>query len=183
LGPHFDGAPTSIGRRRLPVGLVAILDDARRLSGAIRELHAYAVHNREPSRPRRGIVFRVVEEWERAAVGHKLRNTYRPNEIAQQEQSFAIRLGQLHIIDDSLISHACNRHASSESEHAHLRLTIDDIERIPTTVDPRNITEFTMIRELPRIIYEKSFDNGTIVVVEEIQIKAGLAVKTAYKKK
>jgi hypothetical protein len=85
-------------------------------------------------------------------------------------------------MDDSVTSHACNRHASTEGARHHLLLTREDFQRIPEVVQPRYIREFTMARNMPRIVYEREYDDFALVVIQEIQKSAGLAVKTAYRR-
>lgn len=179
----FERAPKIIGRRRLPAGLIAVLNNAAMLRAAIEELHTYANGNREAGRPRRGLVFRVVEAWEQEAFVQKLHNLYGSKHPWCREGKFFIPLGHLHIIDDSLMSHACNRHAITEGTHPHLILSIDDFRRIPEVVNPRNIVEFAFEKGMPRVIYEKAYEQKVLVVVQEIQASAGLAVRTAYKKR
>jgi hypothetical protein len=182
-GPKFNAAMNAIGRRRLAPGLVAILDNAESLRTAIRELYAYGSGNKVPERPRRGIVFRIVEEWECQAIRHKLIDFFGPRHVAANEGLFSVPVGHLHFFDDSFVSHACNRHAIVEGPHNHLLLTVDDFEKIPEVVDPRHIREFSITKGMPRIVYERVYGVTALVVVQEIQSKAGLAVKTAYKKK
>jgi hypothetical protein len=183
MGPYFNAAATTISRKRLPAGLVAILGDPATLSAAIGELHAYANTNRANDRLRRGIVFRVVEEWERAAIVQKLWNYFGPSRAAEHERGYSVAVGHMHLIDDSAMSHACNRHGSSEGEHHHLLLSISDFKKIPEVVDPRYIVEFSVAKGMPRIIYRKTYDGFILVVVEELQEKTGLLIKTAYKKR
>jgi len=173
----------TIGRKRLPPGIVAVLDDPEGLRAAIRELHSYAKQNRGPGRPRRGIVFRVVEEWEYHAIRHKLADLFGPKYVSVNESLYSVPVGFLHFLDDSFVSHACNRHAVAEGARHHLVLTPGDFERIPDVVNPRHIREFSMSKGMPRIVYEREYDGMSLVVVEEVQSKAGLTVKTAYRKK
>ncbi len=178
----FKNASDSIGRRRLPSGLVAVLDDPESLSLAIAQLHEYATRNRESNRHRQGVVFRVVQAWESQAIRHKLYDYTGSKNISTYDAIFAVPLGHLHVLDDSLISHACNRHAAAET-NPDLVMNLVDFQRIPEVIDPRHITEFSVVKEMPRIVYQKEYTNGWLVVVEEIQAIAGLSVKTIYKKK
>jgi hypothetical protein len=182
MGVHFDKASRMIGRQRLPSGLVAILDDASALRGAINELHDYANNIREPNRSRKGIVFRVVDVNERTAIVHKLCDRF-GSDVSKHDGIFCIPVGHWHLIDDSVTSHACNRHAITEGAQNHLLLTKEDFQRIPDVVNPRYIREFATAKNMPRIVYEREYDDFALVVVQEIQAKAGLAVKTAYRKR
>jgi hypothetical protein len=89
MGVHFDTASRKIGRQRLPSGLVAILDDAAALRGAIEELHDYANNNHEPTRPRMGIVFRVVSANEQTGFMHKLCDRF-GSDVSQHDGMFSI---------------------------------------------------------------------------------------------
>lgn len=179
---HFDTASRRIGRSRLPAGLVAILNNPDSLRGAIDELHQYANNNREQKRPRMGIVFREVDEREQTAIMHKLCDQF-GRDVAEHDAAFSIRVGQWHLIDDSTISHACNRHAITEGAHKHSLLTREDFQRIPDVVNPRYIREFATVKNMPRIVYEQDYGELALVVVQEIQARAGLAVKTAYRRR
>jgi hypothetical protein len=183
MGPYFDNAATTIARKRLPPGLVAILDDPGALRATIGELHTYAVSNRAPDRARRGIVFRVIEEWERRALMEKLWNYFGPKTAPGQERKFNVAIGHMHIIDDSAMSHAYNRHGSREGEPHDLLLGLLDFMQIPEVVDPRHLVEFSVAKGMPRIVYRKHYDLFSLVVVQELQQKAGLVIKTVYKRK
>jgi hypothetical protein len=173
-----------IGRKRLPPGLVAILDDPVTLDAAIGELHEYAIGNREPDRPRRGVVFRVVQVRECEAIVQKLWNYFGLKDAAGSAELFSVALGHMHVMDDSAISHASNRHGAKEGELDHLSLTVSDFMRIPEVVNPRHIVEFSVAKGTPRIVYRKAYDRHVLAVGQELQMKAGMiAIKTAYKHK
>lgn len=183
MGPYFDSASTRIGRKRLPPGLVAMIEDPFVLREGIRELHEYATTNRQPNRPRRGIVFRVVEAWEQHAIMQRVCAYFGQKLLARYGSRFAVRVGDVHVVDDSVVSHAFNRHAIEEGAHqSHLGLMLEDFQRIPEVVDPRYIAKFTETRGMPRIVYERAYERFVIVVIEEIRAKAGVVVKTAYKR-
>jgi hypothetical protein len=181
VGPHFASGKTSIGRTRLPSGLVAITD-AQILRAAIAELHDYANNNRVPNRPRRGIVYREVEQWEFDALQNKLFTFYGEKRL-DELSLFRFTVGHHHIIDDSTVSHACNRHAITEGAQPHLLLTLADFQLIPEVVNPRYIGSFSVTKDKPRIVYERELNGQTLVVVEEVRLRAGFAAKTAYKKR
>jgi phage-Barnase-EndoU-ColicinE5/D-RelE like nuclease3 len=183
MGPHFNAAPTTIARKRLPAGLVAILNNPGVLCAAIAELHAYANTNRMNDRPRRGIVFRVIEEWERRSIVHKLWNFFGTKNAPENEHKFNVPIGHMHTIDDSAVSHACNRHGLMEGKNQHLVLTVLDFQRIPEVVNPRYISEFSVAKGMPRMVYRKQYDGFTLVVVQELQQQTGLLIKTVYKQK
>ncbi|HVT89928.1 MAG TPA: hypothetical protein VHD56_13825 [Tepidisphaeraceae bacterium] len=182
MGPNYEKGSTRLGRNRLPQGVVAILDDAATLNGAIEELHHYASESKSPNRPRRGIIFRVVTPGEREAFIEKLIQFFGSKNLASQLDIYSYPVGHPHLIDDSLMSHASNRH-SIETVHGHIAVTIEDYLRIPEIVRPKYIREFAFTRQMPRIVYERMYNNCTIVVIQEIQAKAGLSVKTIYKKR
>jgi len=161
MGPCFAAGETRIGRTRLPAGLVAILTNTMQLRCAIAELHHYATTVRAPDRPRRGIVYRIVENWEVDALGHKLRNFY-GSKLEEVEADFPFLAGHFHLLDDSTISHACNRHAIAEGAHPHQLLEVGDFHLIPEVVDPRNIVEFSVSKNMPRVVYEKAVDGRTL---------------------
>jgi hypothetical protein len=184
MGSYFNTAATMIGRKRLPPGLVAILDDQMALGAAIGELHEYAIANREPDRPRRGIVFRVVQVWECEAIVQKLWNYFGLKDAAANADLFSLALGHMHVIDDSAMSHASNRHGAKHGKLDHLSLTVTDFMKIPDVVNPRHIVEFSVAKGTPRIVYRKAYDRHVLTVVQELQMKAGMiAIKTAYKHK
>jgi hypothetical protein len=172
-----------IDRERLPAGLVAVLDDSSALDNAIGELFTYATGNRQCNRPRRGIVFRVVREKERDSIVHGIWNSRDKKEASVYSAAFRIAVGHMHIMDDSFVSHSCNRHGESEHDPRRLSMSLPDFKRIPKVVDPRNIVDFVLGKGLPRIVYEQVCGEHTLVVVEELQANVGLAIKTAYKKK
>lgn len=173
---------TSIARRRLPAGIIAILDDPEALRQAIDDLHMYANANRQPGRPRRGIVYRVVEAWECQAIRGKLVEFFGSKRIAEIEALYAVPLGHFHIVEDSHISHICNRHGEPEAGDAHQSLTIADFERIPEVINPRHIVGLSFKKGMPRLIYERVYGEDVLVVVEELRPKE-LSLKTAYKKR
>jgi hypothetical protein len=183
MGPHFNAAATTIARQRLPPGLVAILDNPGALRATIGELHAYANANRTHDRPRRGIVFRIIEEWERRALMEKLWNYFGARTAPTQEKTFNVVIGHMHIIDDSAVSHACNRHGVADGEDHGLSLSVLDFMKIPETVDPRHVVEFSIAKGMPRLVYRKHYDQHSLVVVQELQQKTGLVIKTVYKRK
>ncbi|MGD0771052.1 MAG: hypothetical protein ABSB42_22940 [Tepidisphaeraceae bacterium] len=182
MGPSFEKGLRTVGRRRLPDGVVAILDDHETLRAAIRELHAYAIQNRSRSRQRRAIIFRVVNAGERQAFLAKLSQFFGPKNLSIQESIYGFEVGHFHFVDDSFMSHVTSRH-SIETVPGHVAVTVDDLVCIPEIVNPKWIVNFRFIKKMPRIIYERRYDRSTIVVVQEIQANAGLSVKTIYKKK
>jgi hypothetical protein len=181
LGPNYDKGLRAVGRNVLPRGLVAIPGDAESLRLAIAELHEYANSNRQNHRPRAGIVFRIVDSEEQQTIGEKILNHAGVKLFNQGV--FQVSAGSLHILDDSALSHSCNRHADEEMEamHGHSAVTVADFQRIPLVAKPRNITKFVVVKRMPRIVYTLTDSLGVLTVVEEIQARS-LAVKTVYKK-
>jgi hypothetical protein len=182
LGPNYEKGLRTLGRRRLPAGVVAILDDPETLRAAIRELYAYAVHDRSKDRARRGIVFRVVNTQERHAYISKLADFFGAKNLSTREAVYGVPLGHFHIIDDSFISHVIARH-STEMSPGHLAVSVDDFTRLPEIISPARIVEFQLEKGMPRVTYERRYDDGTFWVVEEVQAHAGLSAKTMYKNK
>lgn len=180
--PEIAGSSLTIGRLRLPKGIVAIQDAPDALRAGIAVLHRYSVGNRQPDRPRCGIVFRVVDAREQQAIAHKIQKL--AGMPAFNKGMFQVTCGLWHIIDDRHVTHICNRHSDEEAEalHGQNPMLLEDFQRIPQVVQPRHIVEFTFTKRMPRIIYRKALDTGVIVVVEEIQ-RSALAVITAYKTK
>lgn len=180
MGKNFETGSTRIGRNRLPAGLIAVPGGGTALRQAVDELLDYATRNREPNRPRRGILFRVVEPWEQQAIMHRLCDFF-GDRVGEHDRAFSVPIGHWHLMDDSAVSHACNRHAFTETPHHRLALGREDFHRIPEVVNPRNIREFAMTGRRPRIIYERQSDRFALVVVQEIQTKT-IVVKTVYRK-
>lgn len=181
VGPNFDKGVTRIGRRRLPAGFVAILDDPQTLRLAIRELHAYAVGGSRFGK--RGIVFRVVSSEERQAILFKLQNLLGIENFTENSATYYIPEGFWHVIDCEHVRHVSNRHGDEEAERerGHLAIELEDIEHIPQLVDPRNICEFSVIDQMPRIKYRREYKGRTLVLVQEIRARVGVSLKTLYR--
>jgi hypothetical protein len=182
LGPNFEKGLRRIGRRRLPAGLVAILDDQVTLRAAIRELYEYANNQRSATRPRRGIIFRVVSAGERQAFIGKLEQFFGTKNLSGQESVYGVPIGLWHLIDDSFMSHVVARH-STETDATLVPVTLDDLVLIPDLINPRWIREFAFTKKMPRVVYETRHGESTVVIVQEIHTNVGLAVKTIYRKK
>jgi hypothetical protein len=182
LGPTFEKGLRTLGRRRLPAGVVAILDDPETLRGAIRELYDYALNDRSPTRSRRAIIFRVVSPGERHAYISKLEQFFGAKNLSSQESVYGVPVGYWHIIDDSFVSHVVARHFA-EPEPSLLPVGAEDLTLVPELINPRWISEFAFTKKMPRVVYERKYEHSSIVVVQEIQARLGLNVKTIYKKK
>jgi hypothetical protein len=182
VGPNFDKGVTRIGRRRLPAGFVALLDDPEALRLAIRELHGYAISGAKFGK--RGIIFRLITSQERQAILFKLQNLLGIDEFTRNSATFHIREGHWHAIDSEHLIHVCNRHIDPELErHGHPALVIEDTETIPKLIDPRNIYEFASDDALPRIKYRREVADRVYILVEEIRAKSGIVLKTFYREK
>ena len=59
-------------------------------------------------------------------------------------------------------------------------VTVNDIERIPEILDPRNIFTFVVENGMPRMGYRRQYEDRTLIVVVEIRSRGGLALKTVY---
>ncbi len=164
--------------RRLPAGLVSVTDDSAALAAAVADLHAYATTDRRPGRPRRGVVFRFVEPWEQQAIRHQLYAFFGDAAAPAREADYAVSVGHPHVLDDSGVTHAWNRHGNDTSPDVNLWLTVPDLQQVPLVVDPRNIVEFSIVNGTPRIVYERGVNGLVLVVVEEIRRHHGLAIKT-----
>ncbi len=185
VGPNFESGKLQIGRERLSEGLVAILDDRARLTAALIELHAYALAERHSCRPRRGIVFRVVTEGERDAVNYRIQEQIGIATFAEAAAVFNVRIGDWHVIDHHHLVHICNRHADAKKEasRGQIPITQYDLGQIPMVVVARNIIDFRVVGEMPRIVYRMLDERGALVAIEEIRRKDGLILKTLYREK
>lgn len=183
VGPNFDAGVIRIGRRRLPTGVVAILDDRRTLQLAIREMHAYAIAGSRFGR--RGVVFRVISAAEHQAIMYKLQNLLGMEDFGDNSSIYRVREGHWHLIDSEHIRHIYNRHGDAAGEWArgHLAITIDDFDRLPDLIDARNICEFSVEDGMPRIKCRREFTDRTLVLVQEIRTREGVIVKTMYREK
>jgi hypothetical protein len=184
VGPNFDKGVRRIGRRRLPAGFVAILDDPETLRLAIRELHEYAVSGTKVGK--RGIVFRVVTSQERQAILFKLQNLLGIENFTKSSATFHISEGHWHAIDSEHVTHVINRHGDLEAEqnrHGHLPITIEDFQLLPQLVDPRNIVQFFPEERFPRMKYRREVSDRTLILIQEIRVKDGIVMKTLYREK
>jgi hypothetical protein len=68
-------------------------------------------------------------------------------------------------------------------EKGHLPIIASDFELVALAVSPRNIQEFQMTGDSPRIIYSMDLETARLIVVEELNRNRGLIFKTAYKQK
>jgi hypothetical protein len=184
VGPNFAGCPRSIGRIRLPAGVVAAIDNSAMFQLALQELHHYAIANKSTNKARFGMVFRTVSDTERQNIIYKLQNLLGIENFTANSSTFHIPLGQLHVIDDCMIAHTWNRHANRamEARQGQLPVSFDDLVKLPLVVHPRNIVNFIVEGGMPRIVYNRDDDEGTLVAVEEIGRK-GIYAKTLYRKK
>jgi hypothetical protein len=178
VGPNFDVGERRIARRRLPEGLVAILGNREHLRLAIRELRAYCIDG--CPRGRRGLVFRLVSVEERQSILYRLQNLLGVERFVDHSSIFHIPEGRWHVMDTEHVTHILKRHGESEVERGrgHTALSIEDFEFIPEVIHPKNIFEFVTGNHLPRIRYRREYEDRTLVAIEEIRGKGGVALKT-----
>ena len=93
-----------------------------------------------------------------------------------------------HDLDISGTRHAFKEHgqAKTEEPRGQIAITDDDFEKIPETIYSYDDIAFTGKNKIGRetITYKKSFDDGTILYVEEIRDKQKtLTINTMYKYK
>lgn len=170
-------------RRRLPAGLVAVTDDPAALAAAIAGLHGYATADRTPGRPRRGVVYRFVDDREQLAIRHQLYALFGLAAAPAKEADYAVSVGFPHLLDDSAIAHVWNRHGPGGNDPAVLAITLADLQRVPQVVRPRHLVAFSIVDDTPRLAYEHDVGGYTLAVVEELRHKGGLSVKTLYRKR
>lgn len=171
VGPAYNSGDRTIGQSTLPSGLVSLVGrDPQLAQQAIAELQEY-VANGPPLKPRRGMVYRVVEAHEAKRLA----------ELSGLDVS-----GYQHVIDSFALRHVARQHGDQASEELRGQTapTAQDLARIPEVVAPENFVGTGKSAEgLPTLIYQKRF-NGSFLVVEEVRDKRRhLAVLTAYKKK
>lgn len=95
--------------------------------------------------------------------------------------------GYVHSVTDSDLSHIRNRHGEgNEARDDQIPLDPDEYVRVPEVVtSPDDVKRggLTKSSHLETIVYEKKFDDGVTIVVEEIRTgRRKLALRTAYKK-
>lgn len=95
--------------------------------------------------------------------------------------------GYVHTVVDSDLSHIQNRHGEgNETRDDQIPLDPDEYVRVPEVVtSPDDVKRggLTKSSHLETIVYEKKFDDGVTIVVEEIRTgRRKLALRTAYKK-
>lgn len=90
-----------------------------------------------------------------------------------------------HVIESDAINHIMNRHGNGGSGITgnQIPVTKADFELIPDIiVNPDNIRKGDTVDGKERILYEKKFEDGTTVFIEEVRTgRKKLAVKTMYK--
>jgi hypothetical protein len=183
MGPHFERGAKKIGRERLPVGRVAILNDPQTFVAAMEELLAWATQP-DPKQTL-SIVYRVSGEGESQAYLYKLREIHGVENYGTNIQRFALPARRWHIIDSEHIAHVMNRHLDKNvvQKHGHLPITREDFFRIPEIMDPRNIVSFEHeSARLPRIVYELRAERGIFVAVQELRARSGMIFKTLYRR-
>lgn len=186
IGPNFQKGQTRIGRERLPDGFVALVRDQATLRLAIAELHDHvSAGNPSPYPKGFGIIFRIASSGECEGVRQQVHRVFGPSAFLEHVEIFGVTPGQWHLLDNEHIAHSCNRHSDAqiEAKCGHVPIGVADFQRIPDVVNPLNIVEFRKKGDSPRIAYARQYDDGRLIVVEEIQRKRGLVFKTMYKQK
>jgi hypothetical protein len=180
---NYRKGEVKIGRERLPVGCVAILNDADLARLAIGELCTYAIDGRGKAQQRLSIVFRICEDVERQRLVYRMHQIHGVDWCNANGLPMPCR--RWHIVDSEHLLHICNRHSDAliEQRHGQLPITPEDISRILDIVQPSNVVEFVAPGRggCPRIVYEKVCDTGQITLVQEVQARTGFVVKTMYK--
>jgi hypothetical protein len=185
VGPNFDRGARKIGRRRLPQGSVAITDDPPLLRAAISELRTRTADLAgRPVEPC-GIIFRIVTVDEAQAIRHRIINLHGVDWANRHGHVFIPPAEHWHILGLDALIHAHNRHSDEETErqHGHLPLVAEDYHRIPEIVTPHWITSFVEKNGMPRVIYERTYAEARLIVVEELRMHQGLVMKTLYKRR
>jgi hypothetical protein len=186
VGPHFEQADRRVGRHRLPQGYVAVLDDDERLRQVILELHAYAMAGPREGQRRLGVLFRQAVAGDREGIANKLIEHFGASSLLENSAVYGVDERYHFVFDSESVAHVWNRHSDpvAEPQHGQVPLERGDLGRIPAALRPRNIVEFGLTKGMPRIVYEESVADGTMVVVGEVQHgRQWVVVRTAYKRK
>lgn len=184
IGSNFEKGERRIGRRRLPTGFVAIIADPPLLAAALSELHACAIRHVGQSPDPCGIFFHPVSAQESKDFGYRIIKLRGMDWFNQNHGRFAVHESFCHAIDIMALIHTQKRHADPgiEQERGLLPITLADVRRIPEVVISRYAAEFSEARNMPRIVYRRSYDDGVLVAVEEIRHRRQeLVLVTLYK--
>ena len=186
MGPNWERADRRLGKRRLPQGYVAVLNNDDLLGRVIGELHGHAMTEAAAGPSPVGVLFRQVTAGERERIGYRLVDQFGPSRLLEASAVFGVEEGYHYVVNSRGIAHAFNRHSDPTVERLHGQLPLDlaDLTRVPQAVQPRNIVAFSEAKGMPRIVYEDRSTGSTLVVVLEIQgSRKWLMMKTAYKRK
>ena len=186
MGPHFERADKRIGKRRLPTGYVAVLNDDATLVRVLAELHAYSLSSAGVNLPPAGVLFRHVGTGEKERVVHRLIELFAAAKLMDQSATAGLDETYHYVINSRGMTQAWNRHSDPVGERQHGQKPLDpsDGARVPQAIQARNIVAFGVVNGTPRVVYESRSDSGTLVVVVEIQHgRKWLAMTTAFKRK
>ncbi len=157
------------GDGNLARGLVSVAGDPTEAIHAIEDLYQYSVD--QPGAPRRGIVYRIVNDVEARAF---------------KEKTGIDVAGYQHVIDSYGIRHSMRNHGTPETEEprGQVPITVDDFRHIGEVTRPENIVRVSQKRGMPPMV-EYEMDAGDYVIVgEEVRSKRRhLALQTIYKRK
>lgn len=167
----------------MPHGYVAVLDDDAQLNRVFAELLEYALEGSVDGRRRLGVVFRQVTGRDRAGVGHKLVEHFGAPAFLELASVYGIDESYCYVIDSEALAHAWHRHGDQTAEElqGQTALIADDLNGITDVVRPINIQEFSVVKSVPRIVYESVVARGLMRVVLEVQHgRKCLVVRTVY---
>lgn len=105
-----------------------------------------------------------------------------------QNQGIAVDDSWVHAIDEDRIAHTMNQHgnATTEANRGQIAITGKDFEKIPEILESYDRvypSDHKNKQGRDVIIYEKRYDDGTIIYLEEVRTgRKSLALDTMYKK-
>jgi hypothetical protein len=142
---------------------------------------AFVENGGRAARGRAGLIFRVVNDGERSAINFQVQRLL--NDVTVTCGNL---LGFRHLLDVDHLAHIWKRHSQTGVglDPGHLPLSLSDLLRLPAIVQPRNITKYTVAKGMARLVFEKHYEDGHVVAVEELRpTRRELIVKTLYKQK
>jgi hypothetical protein len=142
-------------------------------------MYSYVCGQEKRPREKRGIIFGLVTPRDREAYLNKLIALLGIDDYSRNIETFYIPPEHWHVLDTEHLTHIVKRHSGS----SEIAIAKFDIQRLPQVVEPRNVVEFSIYKRMPRIVYASDYADGRLVVIQEIERKMGLVVKTLYKQK